>query len=648
MLVQVNQVTKRFSGIPLFSEVSMSIDDHSRIGLVGRNGTGKSTLLKMIAGEEEISEGEIIKKQDLTIGFLDQHNGLHSDLTIWEEMLAVFAPVRAMEQEMRDLEIKIAESNENDENFHILMNKYHRLQEEFDRRNGYGYESEIKMVLHGFKFPASWYHKKINHLSGGQKTRLALAKLLLEKNDLLILDEPTNHLDIDTLDWLEKYLASYRGALLMVSHDRYFLDHLVEEIYELDYHGNMAHYLGNYSHYLEEKSKRLAKAWKDYEKQQKEIHNLEKFIAQNIVRASTTKRAQSRRKKLEKMDRIDQPTTEQRDPHFSFHIERESGDIVLQADQLAIGYGDNELARQIELDIRKGDAVALVGPNGVGKTTLLKTLVGQIPPLEGEYHYGSKVDVGYFDQEQLQLNPHRSVLDELWDERPTENEEAIRTFLGSFLFSGDDVKKQVASLSGGEKARLALAKLAINHYNFLVLDEPTNHLDIDSKEILEGALIDFPGTILFVSHDRYFINKIADKVVELDGESSELYLGDYDYYLSKKEQLDALAEYENSNQKDSKTIDSGNDTPSAAALDREEQKAKQRQERRVKREIKSLEEKIEELENELTKLEKIMTEPDFFQDPEKSQTYTMEHENIQTQLDQTYEEWESIIEEYLE
>lgn len=645
MLVQVNQIEKRFGGIPLFSDLSMSINEHSRIGLVGRNGTGKSTLLKIIAGKEELSEGQIIKSQDLTIGFLDQHTGLHAERTIWEEMMTVFEPIRQMEKEMRELEVQISRQHElDDTNDPQLLNKYHRLQEKFERENGYGYESEIKMVLHGFKFPEQWYAKQIKDLSGGQKTRLALARLLLEKNDLLILDEPTNHLDIETLDWLEKYLAGYRGSLLIVSHDRYFLDHLITEVYELDYHGQMHHYLGNYSKYLDEKAKRIAKEWKDYEKQQKEIHKMEDFIAKNIVRSSTTKRAQSRRKKLEKMEIMNKPASELRDPNFSFHIERESGNIVLQTDDLAIGY-DYPLAQNIDLDVRKGDAIAIVGPNGIGKTTLLKTINDLLDPIQGSIHFGSKVDMGYFDQEQLQLSDQQTVLNELWNEQPTYTEEAIRTFLGSFLFTGDDVKKMVASLSGGEKARLALAKLAIKNYNFLVLDEPTNHLDIDSKEILEAALIDFPGTIVFVSHDRYFINRIANKVVELDGETTHLYLGDYDYYLAKKEQLEAMAAAKNEAE-NSENHASFEQNSESGADEREEQKSRQRRERRLKRDLEKVEADILSLETKLQTIEEKMAEPDFYQDTDRSQKYTHQHQQVQEKLEKLYNQWEKLVDKH--
>ena len=523
MLLQTQNVTRRFGGEILFSSITFEIKENARIGLVGRNGAGKSNLLKIIADIEKPDEGQVIKQKDLTIGFLDQHGGLESDRSIWNEMLEIFRPLLEIEQRMRDLEQQMADTNQTDDfAYQGLFKEYNRLQEAFDRKNGYGYRSEIKMVLHGFQFFEEDYDKPIAHLSGGQKTRLSLAKLLLEKRDLLILDEPTNHLDIDTLSWLESYLMNYRGALVIVSHDRYFLDKLTNETYEMNY-GQLDYFKGNYSAYLEEKAARYEKQQKDFEKQQKEIADMEEFIARNLARASTTRRAQSRRKQLEKIDRIAKPKGDERAAYFAFTPERESGNVVLQGKDLAIGYEEGSpLSKGIDLDIRKGDTIALIGPNGIGKSTLLKTLVNHIDPLNGEVNYGTKVDIGYYEQEQENLSPNKSVLNEVWDDHPMMNEETIRTFLGSFLFTGEDVEKSISSLSGGERARVSIAKLALSHDNFLVLDEPTNHLDIDSKEVLENALIDFGGTLLFVSHDRYFINRLANKIIEIEPDGTTL------------------------------------------------------------------------------------------------------------------------------
>ena len=514
ILLQANQIARLFGDEVLFENMQLEVQDRSRIALVGRNGAGKSTLLKILAGIEEPDKGTISKTKDLTMGYLDQHTGLESTKTIWEEMLTVFEPIQKMEKRLRQLESQIADEQiqADEKRYQQVLVEYDRLQHEFNDLNGYGYESEIKSVLHGFRFEEDYLDHLISNLSGGQKTRLALAKLLLEKPDLLILDEPTNHLDIETLSWLENYLKNYRGALLMVSHDRYFLDKIVEEVYEIS-RRKMSHYKGNYSRYLDQKAERLEREWKEYEKQQVEISKLEDFVARNLVRASTTKRAQSRRKQLEKMDRIERPQGDEKSAHFLFGIERQSGREVLEVEEAAVGYNQTVLCEPIDFQIRKQEAIALVGPNGVGKSTLLKSIIGDIPFVKGKSKVGHHVSIGYYDQEQANLNSQQSVLEELWSEHRTTSEKDIRTVLGSFLFSGEDVKKTIPLLSGGEKARVALAKLSMNRDNFLILDEPTNHLDIDSKEVLENALIDYEGTLLFVSHDRYFINRIATSVL---------------------------------------------------------------------------------------------------------------------------------------
>ena len=658
MLLQTQNVTRRFGGEELFSGITFEIKENARIGLVGRNGAGKSTLLKILADIEAPDEGRVMRKKDLTIGFLDQHGGLESKRTIWEEMKHVFAPVLAIEKQLRAIEQKMAlKSSTDDAAFQETLKEYTRLQEAFERQNGYGYRSEIKMVLHGFKFYEEDYDKPIAYLSGGQKTRLALAKLLLQKKDLLILDEPTNHLDIETLSWLENYLINYTGALVLVSHDRYFLDKLTTETYELSYR-QMHYFKGNYSDYLKQKAAFIEKQTKDYEKQQKEIAEMEDFIARNLVRASTTRRAQSRRKQLEKMERIEKPMGDERSAFFSFRPERQSGNIVLQAKNLAIGYGQNEvLSQKIDLDIRKGDVIALIGPNGIGKSTLLQTLVKQIDPVDGEFNYGTKVDIGYYEQEQENLTPSNTVLKEVWDEHPLMNEETVRTFLGSFLFRGEDVEKTVSTLSGGERARVSLAKLALNHDNFLILDEPTNHLDIDSKEVLENALIDYQGTLLFVSHDRYFINRLATKVLEINPKGTTLYLGDYDYYLHKKEEL-----YEQQKAKEQAVLeekDLHSDTSKNFSTENEQtfvdRKEKKRQTRRLKREISSAEEKIaaieETLENLTNEMNQLSNSEEVLKNGLSAETSRSLNELSQSfdkeskDLEDLYEEWEILHQE---
>ena len=542
ILLQGQNLARLFGASVLFDNIQITVQDHSRIALVGRNGAGKSTLLKILAGIEATDAGSVSKSKEVTIGYLDQHSAVDSSNTIWQEMLTIFAHLIQLSKEAEQAAFALGDPDllEDEEAYQKALERYDHLQHTLHEKNAYGYESEIRSVLHGFQFYEEDYDRPISQLSGGQKTRLALAKILLEKNDLLILDEPTNHLDIDTLAWLENYLIGYNGSLLIVSHDRYFLDKVATEVYEISRH-KIQHYKGNYSYYLTEKATRLEQELKAYEKQQDEISKLEDYVARNLARASTTKMAQSRRKRLEKMDRMDKPKGDERSARFSFEIAKESGNVVLTLENGAVGYADTVLADPINLDIRKQQAIAIVGPNGIGKSTLLKSIISEIPLLKGRVQLGANVDLGYYDQELGNLSKNKSVLAEIWDLHPTLNEKDVRSILGSFLFSGADVEKTIPALSGGEKARLSLCKLALDQKNFLVLDEPTNHLDIDSKEVLENALIDYDGTLLFVSHDRYFINRIATSIVELSAEGSKLYLGDYDYYIEKKQQEAALA-----------------------------------------------------------------------------------------------------------
>lgn len=532
MILQVNQLSKSFGADTILTNIKLEVRSRDRIAVVGRNGAGKSTLLKIIAGKLSYEKGDIIKPKDLTMGYLDQHSGLDSKLTLKEELLSVFDFLKKMEKEMRAIEEKMAQAGP--DKLESLMKTYDRLQQEFKDKGGYQYEAEVRSVMHGLGFAGFDDSVRVQDLSGGQKTRLALGKMLLTKPDLLILDEPTNHLDIDTLTWLEQYLQSYSGAILIVSHDRYFLDKVVTQVYEIT-RSQSKKYIGNYSSYLQLKAEQLERETKLYEKQQDEIAKLQDFVDRNLARASTTKRAQSRRKQLERMEIMDKPLGDEKSASFRFEITRQSGNDVLRVEDLTVSYQDQPpLLRSLDFRITRGESVALVGPNGIGKSTLLKALIQKLQPVSGTIATGSHVSIGYYDQEQAELTSSKRVLDELWDDYPEMNEKDIRTCLGNFLFSGEDVLKPVHALSGGEKARLALAKLMLQKANFLILDEPTNHLDLDSKEVLENALIDYPGTILFVSHDRYFINRIATKVLELSRDKAEEYLGDYDYYTEKK------------------------------------------------------------------------------------------------------------------
>ena len=628
IILQANKIERSFAGEVLFDNISLQVDERDRIALVGKNGAGKSTLLKILVGEEEPTSGEINKKRDLSLSYLAQDSRFESSNTIYDEMLHVFDSLRKTEKTLRQMEQEMGEKTGAD--LEKLMQDYDRLSEEFRQAGGFTYEADIRAILNGFKFDESMWQMKIEELSGGQNTRLALAKMLLEKPNLLVLDEPTNHLDIETIAWLENYLVNYSGALLIVSHDRYFLDKVATITLDLTKH-SLDRYVGNYSSFVEQKEQKLLTEAKNYEKQQKEIAALEDFVNRNLVRASTTKRAQSRRKQLEKMERLDKPEAGTKSAHMTFHSDKASGNVVLTVEEAAVGYDDQTLSEPINLDIRKMNAVAIVGPNGIGKSTLIKSIVGQIPFIKGEARFGANVEVGYYDQTQSKLTPHNSVLDELWNDFKLTPEVEIRNRLGAFLFSGDDVKKTVGMLSGGERARLLLAKLSMENNNFLILDEPTNHLDIDSKEVLENALIDFDGTLLFVSHDRYFINRVATQVLELSEEGSTLYLGDYDYYLEKKAELEALA----AAQAEAVPVSS---TEEVTSNDYHLQKQNQKELRKITRRIEQLEVEMEELDQKIQAINETM----------HSTNDAADLVQLQSELDQLTVQQEAVMEEWAE
>ena len=628
IILQANKIERSFAGEVLFDNISLQVDERDRIALVGKNGAGKSTLLKILVGEEEPTSGEINKKRDLSLSYLAQDSRFESSNTIYDEMLHVFDDLRKTEKSLRQMELEMGEKTGAD--LDKLMQDYDRLSEEFRQAGGFTYEADIRAILNGFKFDESMWQMKIEELSGGQNTRLALAKMLLEKPNLLVLDEPTNHLDIETIAWLENYLVNYSGALLIVSHDRYFLDKVATITLDLTKH-SLDRYVGNYSSFVEQKEQKLLTEAKNYEKQQKEIAALEDFVNRNLVRASTTKRAQSRRKQLEKMERLDKPEAGTKSAHMTFHSDKISGNVVLTVEEAAVGYDDQILSEPINLDIRKMNAVAIVGPNGLGKSTLIKSIVGQIPFIKGEARFGANVEVGYYDQTQSKLTPHNSVLDELWNDFKLTPEVEIRNRLGAFLFSGDDVKKTVGMLSGGERARLLLAKLSMENNNFLILDEPTNHLDIDSKEVLENALIDFDGTLLFVSHDRYFINRVATQVLELSEEGSTLYLGDYDYYLEKKAELEALAAAQ-------AEAEPASSTEEVTSNDYHLQKQNQKELRKITRRIEQLEAEMEELDQKIQDITETM----------HSTNDAADLVQLQSDLDQLTVQQEAVMEEWAE
>ncbi|MBO1628403.1 ABC-F family ATP-binding cassette domain-containing protein [Bacillus arachidis] len=638
ILLQVNGLSKLYGAETILANIKLEVQTRDRIALVGRNGAGKSTLLKIIAGELSHDGGEMIKPKDVSIGYLAQNTGLETSLTIWDEMLTVFTHLQQMETKLRRLEQEMGkeENFSNATSYERLLADYDQLQLDYKDQGGYQYEADIRSILSGLGFPVETHQTTISTLSGGQKTRLALGKLLLTKPDLLILDEPTNHLDIDTLTWLEQYLQGYPGAILIVSHDRYFLDKLVTQVYEIS-NKESRRYVGNYSKYLDLKAALYEQEMKRYEKQQEEIAKLEDFVQKNIARASTTKRAQSRQKQLDRMELLTRPLSDSKSASFHFDIEKQSGNDVLQVKDVSIGYDEEPIIGHVNMRLTRGDSVALVGPNGIGKSTLLKSIVNKLKALSGEISFGSNVSIGYYDQEQANLTSSKRVLNELWDDYPLEPEKEIRTILGNFLFTGDDVLKPVSSLSGGQKARLALAKLMMQKSNLLILDEPTNHLDLNSKEILENALIDYPGTLLFVSHDRYFINRVTTTVVELSTDGAQEYLGDYDYYIEKKNEMIERAEFEQQEE----------DTPIQKNIAQEklnylEEKERKKLERQRIRKIEDIEQNIAKLEEEIATLEEELCLPEVYADYERASEITTTKQTKQEQLEKFMAEWEEL------
>ncbi|MFC5713861.1 ABC-F family ATP-binding cassette domain-containing protein [Thalassorhabdus alkalitolerans] len=641
ILLQCVNLTKSFGAETLLDNIKLEVKSGERVALVGRNGAGKSTLLKIISGQTSYDSGEIITPKGIRMGYLAQHTGLESQRSIWDEMLSIYTEVIQMEKQIRRLEEKMANPAvyENNAQYEKILKEYDELQVEFKERGGYQYEADIRSILSGLNFASFDYSTPISSLSGGQKTRLALGKLLLSKPELLILDEPTNHLDIETLTWLEQYLTGYKGAILIVSHDRYFLDKIVHKVYEVAWK-EVTLFQGNYSFYLDEKAKRYELEQKAFEKNQEERARLVDFVQRNLARASTSKRAQSKRKQLEKMESLSRPLGDEKSAKFSFDIDRQSGNEVVKVNNLTVSYdGSKPLFTNLNLQLNRKESVALIGPNGVGKTTLLKAIIDKVKPSDGTISFGSKVTVGYYDQEQTQLTSNKTVLQELWDEYPLTNEKDIRTVLGNFLFSGDDVLKHVSELSGGEKARLALAKLMMKKANFLIFDEPTNHLDLDSKEVLESALLDYPGTLLFVSHDRYFLNRMSTRIVEMTSEGLKDYLGDYDYYLMKKEEERQREELRSQREASSSSQEEQNGSDKESYfLDKE---AKKRARKR-KRDIETIEKEIEDLEQEIEEMENKLLDPEIYESHQKAQELQEKIDTSRLKAEELMEKWEEL------
>ncbi|WP_085060969.1 ABC-F family ATP-binding cassette domain-containing protein [Staphylococcus haemolyticus] len=644
ILLQLNDISKSFDGEDIFTRVNFEVKTGERIGVVGRNGAGKSTLMKIIAGVEDYDSGHISKIKNLRMGYLTQQMTLNSSASVFEEMSKPFEHLKKMELLIREETNWLADhaSNYYSEEYQQHMERYESLTNQFEQLDGYQYESKIKTVLHGLNFNEDDFDKPINDFSGGQKTRLSLAQMLLNEPDLLLLDEPTNHLDLETTKWLEDYLKYFKGAIVIISHDRYFLDKIVTQIYDVAL-GDVKRYVGNYEQFIEQRDKYYESRMQEYERQQDEIKRLETFVEKNITRASTSGMAKSRRKTLEKMERIDKPMLDARSANIQFGFNRNTGNDVMNIRNLKIGY-DSPITSPINIEVSKGDHIAIIGPNGVGKTTLIKTIAQRQNQLEGEITFGANLQIGYYDQKQAEFKSNKTIIDYVWDQYPTMNEKDIRAILGRFLFVQDDVKKVINDLSGGEKARLQLALLMLQRDNVLILDEPTNHLDIDSKEMLEQALKDFEGTILFVSHDRYFINQLANKVFDLNYDGGQMYLGDYQYYIEKTEEAAALEAFKNERNDFSKEDISNQNEANENVNTYDSQKQQRREQRKLERLIENCEAKIEAFENEIARIDEQLTQPDVFNNPEKASSLATQKLETEQMLEQVMSEWENLQE----
>lgn len=643
IILSAKNLTKAYGTDVILDKVSFSVNEGDRIGIIGVNGAGKTTLFRIITGDLPHEEGDFFLSKDLTVGYLKQDGSFDSEKTVMEAVEYVFRHFPQMEEEMQNLLTKVEENPEESE---PLLEKYDKLLERYNYMGGYAYKSEIRGVLAGMDFGEETYEKKISMLSGGEKTRLALAILLLEKPDILFLDEPTNHLDIDTLRWLEQYLKGYKGTILMVSHDRYFLDRTVNRVFEIQ-NKKLSIYEGNYSFYAAERKVRRESELRRYEKQQKEIKRQEDMVRRFKERGTEklAKRAASREKMLAAMELVDRPESTNGKMKINFRQDFQSGRDVIFAENLSksFGYGQNrrQLFRNGELDIKRGERICIVGPNGIGKTTLLRMLLGELQPDEGRIRIGHNVQFGYYDQGQQLLNPANTVIEELQDTYHLYSEGELRNLLGRFLFRGESVFLDVGALSGGEKARLALLKLMMSGANTLILDEPTNHLDIESKEVFEEALLDFPGTCIIVSHDRYFLNRVPTRIAEMTEEGIRNYQGKYDYYLEKKQQLDEAKDQEDTvdlracGEADAKAFAG----EMSSAEERRLKKENEAEERRIKRKRESLEEEIHLLENEISELEKELTKEEIMTDHVRLAELSEKITNNKECLDKKYEEW---------
>lgn len=637
IILSCNNLTKSFGVESILENISFTVNEGDKIGVIGVNGTGKTTLFKIISGIYGYDSGEIYTSKDCEIGYLEQNTNFYSDNTIFTEVLEVFSDLIKMEEDLRKMECEISDksSETNSPDLQKLMDNYSHKLELFQNSNGYGYKSEAKGVLKGLGFNDDELEKPIKILSGGEKTRVLLAKLLLKKPTLLLLDEPTNHLDSDALEWLELFLKQYKGTVILISHDRYFLDQSVNRIFEI-HNKKLKAYNGNYSYYVEKSAIDKEIERKTYEDQQKEIKKHEESIERLKAygREKHLKRARSKEKALSKIEVLDKPDGERKRAKIKFIPAVESGNDVLAVRDVEMSFPDKVLFKDLNLDIYRGEKVALIGPNGAGKSTLFKIIMNELDPIQGEVKFGTNVNTAYFHQEQKTLNLDNTVIDEIWDANPHLTQTEVRNMLGAFLFENEDVFKRISSLSGGERARVAILKLILSQSNFLLLDEPTNHLDIDSKEVLEEALVNYTGTIFTISHDRYFLNKVVDKILVLDENGVTEYLGNYDYYIEKKRQLSEMNKEENTA------------TKTKTQLKEEKRKEKEQREieRRSKNKIKKLEDDIEQTEKKIAGLDMMLCQEEIYSNPEKSKEVNLEKSELEDKLASLYEKWEQIME----
>ena len=636
IVLSCNNLNKSFGIDSILENVNFTVNEYDKIGIIGVNGTGKTTLFKIISGIYGYDSGDIYTSKDCEIGYLEQNTNFHSENTILEEVLEVFKDVIEMEKYLRDLEHKISEesSNTNSTTLEKLMNEYSNKLEAFSDMNGYGYKSEAKGVLKGLGFSDEDMDKPISILSGGEKTRVLLGKLLLKKPTLLLLDEPTNHLDSEAIEWLEVFLKQYKGTVILISHDRYFLDQVVNRIFEI-HNKKLKTYNGNYSDFIKASAIEKELELKKFEDQQKDIKKQEESIERlkAFGREKHLKRARSKEKALAKVDVLDKPEAYRKKAKIEFNPSVTSGNDVLQLRDISMGYGERILFKDLNLDIYRGEKVALIGANGIGKSTLFKIIMNEITPLSGDIKFGTNVNVSYFHQEQKTLNLDNTIIDEIWEDNKQLTQTSLRTMLGAFLFEGEEVFKKISTLSGGERARVAILKLILSNANLLLLDEPTNHLDIDSKEVLEEALSSYTGTIFTISHDRYFLNTVVDKVLVLDENGITEYLGNYDYYIEKKKQFQEMNTVEVIEEKTKTQL--------------KEEKRKEREQReaekknRVKRQ--NIEKEIEETEAKIEEMDVLLCQEEVYSNPEKSKDVSLQKASLEEKLSALYEEWESLM-----